>query len=196
MRGINSLRLLALLTIIAFPALGFLFAYFINNQSIHVLLDLESNIIENVLAGTLIGLGGGLIARFIINLAFMRPVLRKYSSIFGDIKLSWFDIVFVSLCAGFGEEIFFRGAIQYQLGVWLTAIIFVAIHGYLNPYDWRVSTYGAIMTLIIAGLGYATIHIGLLSACIAHTIIDIILFARLSRHGNTHPINHTLNDGE
>lgn len=190
MKSITSLRLLALLTIIAFPAIGFAFAYYINDMSVYEVLQFDKAIIDNIIYGCLIGMMGGMIARLIINQSFMRPVLRKYSSIFGNVKLSWFDIVFVSICAGFGEEIFFRGAVQYQLGIWITAIIFVAIHGYLNPYDWRVSVYGAVMTVIIAGLGYATNHIGLLSACIAHTVIDILLFARLARPSDKSATNH------
>jgi membrane protease YdiL (CAAX protease family) len=97
--------------------------------------------------------------------------------------LGWNEILFVSFCAGFGEELLFRGSLQYLLGIWTTAIIFVALHGYINPRDWRISVYGLFMTLAIASLGYATEHIGIWSAVVAHTIIDIILFRFLVNKG-------------
>ena len=90
-------------------------------------------------------------------------------------------IVIVSICAGVGEEILFRGILQSYFGIWITAVGFVAIHGYLNPLDWRISIYGAYMTAAIIAIGYLNQLYGLTSAMIAHTIIDIILFVKLTR---------------
>ena len=78
-------------------------------------------------------------------------------------------------------EILFRGILQSYFGIWVTAVGFVAIHGYLNPFDWRISIYGAYMTAAIIAIGYLNQLYGLTSAMIAHTIIDIILFVKLTR---------------
>jgi membrane protease YdiL (CAAX protease family) len=84
-----------------------------------------------------------------------------------------------------GEEILFRGAIQPFLGVAVTSVLFVAVHGYLNPKDWRLSVYGVFMTIGIAWLGYLAETQGLLSAIIGHTIIDVYLLIYLQRSAKT-----------
>ena len=98
--------------------------------------------------------------------------------IFPDIS----TIFFVSFCAGFGEEVLFRGVLQPKLGIWLTAVIFVGIHGYLNPNNWRISIYGIYLTIVIALTGYLSRHFGLTTAIITHMIIDVILFYKLAKN--------------
>ena len=82
--------------------------------------------------------------------------------------------------AGFGEEILFRACIQQYWGIWITAIFFVAIHGYLNPKDWRLSIYGLFMTFIIVIIGYMYQFFGLWSAIFAHFAIDLYLLKKLT----------------
>ncbi|MBK7566807.1 MAG: CPBP family intramembrane metalloprotease [Bacteroidetes bacterium] len=43
-------------------------------------------------------------------------------------------MLFLSFCAGVGEELLFRGAIQPWLGIWLTALLFI-FYTDLNPKD-------------------------------------------------------------
>lgn len=132
-----------------------------------------------------IGAGFGLIAAFagwgLIRMPFMEPVEAKYRTIIGSIRIGWPDIIFLSICAGVGEEVLFRGGIQPHLGVWPTSILFVALHGYLNPMDWRISVYGVFMTIAIAIIGKLYINVGAFSAFAAHTMIDIVLLRALSK---------------
>jgi membrane protease YdiL (CAAX protease family) len=125
----------------------------------------------------------GLIAAFaglgLIRMPFMEPVEAKYRTLIGSIRITWPDIIFLSICAGVGEEILFRGGVQPHLGVWPTSILFVALHGYLNPMDWRVSVYGLFMTIAIAIVGKLYIHVGAISAFAAHTMIDVVLLRAL-----------------
>lgn len=90
-------------------------------------------------------------------------------------------IIFVSLCAGIGEEIFFRGIIQPYLGIVVTAIIFVAIHGYLNPKNLKITVYGVYMVFAIMLLGYLTDKFGLITAITAHTVIDVVLLIKTKK---------------
>ena len=132
-----------------------------------------------------IGTGYGLIAAFVglglIRMPFMEPVEAKYRTLIGSIRIGWPDIIFLSICAGVGEEILFRGGIQPHLGLWPTSILFVALHGYLNPMDWRISVYGVFMTIAIAIVGKLYIHVGAWSAFAAHTLIDVVLLKALSK---------------
>lgn len=94
----------------------------------------------------------------------------------------------VSVCAGVGEELFFRGAIQHWLGTLLTAVVFVALHGYLDPRDGRILRYGLYMTGAMAIIGWWAERHGLIAPIIAHTLIDVVLIARLLRHWRSQAI--------
>jgi len=87
----------------------------------------------------------------------------------------------ISICAGVGEELFFRGALQPWLGIPVTAVVFVAIHGYLDPRDKRLFLYGTLLTLCMMVLGWMAEVQGLVGPMVAHTLIDILLLERL--HG-------------
>lgn len=129
--------------------------------------------------GVVMGLVAGFSARFIIGRNFMLPVRLKYARMFGNLNLSLSEVIFIAVCAGFGEELLFRGVIQPLLGLIITSILFVAIHGYLNPRDWRVSVYGLFMSVVILLFGFTTDFFGIWSAIIAHTLVDIILLLDL-----------------
>jgi membrane protease YdiL (CAAX protease family) len=86
------------------------------------------------------------------------------------------DAIFLSFCAGFGEELLFRSGMQYYLGIIVTSLIFVAIHGYLNPKNWRYSLYGLLVLpfILLISLGFETF--GLWFAIAAHFSYDAVLF--------------------
>lgn len=109
----------------------------------------------------------------------MKPVLSKYQKMIISSDIDIQLIFFISFCAGVGEEILFRGVIQPLAGIWITSILFVAIHGYLNPMNWRISIYGVFLTVSIALVGFLSNYLGLTSAIVSHMIIDIILFYKL-----------------
>jgi membrane protease YdiL (CAAX protease family) len=175
----SKLYILGLVTLIIFPLVGLTIVGFVEenpNEWIQQRLDRERLEIHwQLLIGLFFGALSGFLGWRIIRLPFMKSVRQKYGSLLQQLKLNWVDIIFISFCAGVGEELLFRGAIQPYLGIWVTAIIFVAIHGYLNPMDWRISVYGIFMTAIIAALGYFAQDFGILTAITAHFAIDVVL---------------------
>jgi uncharacterized protein len=179
---------LALLTITLFPLLTFGVFYIFEDHPLDFFVSIfktKSSLYIELISGVIVGVVCGIVAwKFIIS-SFMRSVLTKYGNLIKSLQLNIPTIIFISFCAGIGEELFFRGAIQLYLGIWITAIIFIAIHGYLDPTNWKVSLYGILMTFIIALLGYMTELLGLTSAMLAHSIIDIILFYNLTYYKST-----------
>ncbi|MBL4653510.1 MAG: CPBP family intramembrane metalloprotease [Flavobacteriales bacterium] len=131
-----------------------------------------------------LGITYGLITAWLgwqlIKLQLMNEVKNFYSSIIRELNLNWIDVIFISFCAGVGEELLFRGGIQYWLGMYITSIIFVAIHGYLNPKDWKISLYGIYLTIVMIGISYAFEKLGLISAMAAHFAIDVYLLGVIS----------------
>lgn len=129
--------------------------------------------------GVAYGLITALLALWVISRDFFKKEMKFYHSVISQLDLNFASIIFLSLCAGIGEEIFFRAGMQPLLGLWLTSVIFVLLHGYLNPYNWRISIYGIAMVFFIAGIGYLFREVGLISAMAAHTVLDIVLFMKL-----------------
>ncbi len=166
----------ALFTLIGFPLIGWGLLYFFREAPLAVIFRSSAPLWQQILVGLLSGFLLGRLAQALVSLPFLKETQQKYGILVRRLNLNHLEIIFISICAGFGEELLFRGAIQPLVGVWITAIIFVAIHGYLSPTNWRISIYGIFMTLAIALLGLFTDWLGIYTACLAHAMIDYVLF--------------------
>ena len=171
----SQLYLLGLATLIGFPATGAGIVWFFEDEQSSFQFSLIAPLHLQLIYGILVGVLTGFIALGITYLPFMKPVREKYAHLIGQIDFQWPDIIFISFCAGVGEEYFFRGVLQYYWGIWPVAILFVALHGYLDPRNWRLSFYGVVLVGIIGAIGYLNDLVGLPASMIAHTVIDIIL---------------------
>jgi uncharacterized protein len=178
--GNRKIITLGLFTIIVFPLAAFIINYIFSSESFWDIFISKQGILYETLLGLSIGILAGILAWVIIKLQILQPVREKYQGVIGSLKMNIGTIILVSICAGVGEEILFRGVLQSYFGVWITAVCFVAIHGYLNPLDWRISLYGCYMALAIVVIGYLHQYYGLTSAMLAHTMIDIVLFVKLT----------------
>lgn len=184
MQGKKKIFFLATLTLIGFSAVGIIFLYFFDYYQLTKLFIAHKPNWLQIIIGFIYGTLAAIIGWKIIDSKLMLPVKEKYGNLIGSFGLNKIEIIYISFCAGFGEEILFRGAIQPYLGVIITAIIFVAIHGYLNPMNWRVSIYGVFMTGIIIGIGYMSNYYGIVSAIVAHMAIDVVLLYFMTRSDN------------
>jgi len=175
--------LMGLLTLVGFPLLALLGFYVFDDglQSFLNILKTRSSYPTEILSGLLFGSTAGLSAWTVVQSRFMKNVKNQYAPIVADLDLNIGIIVFLSFCAGVGEEYFFRGFVQPYWGIWITALFFVGIHGYLNPKNWRLTIYGVLMTVLIAFAGWMSSYFGLVSAMIYHCMIDVVLFYNLSK---------------
>lgn len=173
---------MGILTIIVFPILAILLYWLMEGEfkSFLTIFSGSINWMIQILIGSLIGLLFGYLAWKMVESNYMKPVYDKYGQLVKSFKLNITTILFLSFCAGVGEEIFFRGVLQDYLGVIISAIIFVLIHGYLNPFDKIIFTYGLLMTSFIVAVGYMDMYFGLISAIAAHMMIDVVLFYQLT----------------
>ncbi len=176
----KTILLLALGTLVVFGGLGIVFIPLARQVEVLGFLSGPEKIWVQILIGLVIGFVTAKAGWQITNLPMMEKNLKFFAGLIRPVKLTNVQIVFISLCAGVGEELLFRGAIQPLLGIWLTSILFVLIHGYLNPFNLPLTYYGIYMVLVIGVLGLMTEHVGILTAMIAHTIIDIVLLRELS----------------
>ena len=98
--------------------------------------------------------------------------MKNDSPLFDRIRL-W-QIVVISLIAGAGEELLFRGVLQPVVGLAASSLIFGAVHvggrGFVG--------YGVWAALIGMFLGWlATATGGLLSPIVAHAVYDALALA-------------------
>lgn len=181
----RKILLLATLTLIGFPLIGWVILWIFDGPAFPTIFQSDYHLVLQVAIGAITGFVAGWMAWIMIRSKYMDPVRDKYSDIIGAFKLRPAHIIYVSLCAGIGEEILFRGVIQQYLGIWITAIFFVAIHGYLDPRNPKLMVYGVFMTLIIALIGWQSEKFGLTTAMLAHTVIDIVLLHQMSKQTNS-----------
>jgi hypothetical protein len=170
---------MALGTILLFGGLGLLLIHFIQGRDLLALLLGPQSWVVQLSVGTLIGTAMGFFAWWLVKRPFMGTVLDLYAQRIGPLLARRSDRILISICAGVGEELFFRGAVQHWLGLVFTAVLFVAIHGYLDPRNWRISIYGTAMTVLMVGLGWMADHMGLVAPMAAHTMIDVVLLEGL-----------------
>ncbi len=181
---------LAGVTMVGMPLVAILIDFFSDNLILRERLIFGTGgigLLIQLLAGLAVGFVFAVLANKIASMEFMKKVSIKYTEMIGSLNLAKEEIVFISLSAGFGEEILFRAALQFiaiqYFGLWggiiVTSVCFVAFHGYLSFKDWRISIYGFYMTLVICVLGFMTEYLGIWSAVIAHVIIDIYLLMKM-----------------
>ncbi|NUM50267.1 MAG: CPBP family intramembrane metalloprotease [Flavobacteriales bacterium] len=177
----RTIILLGWFTLLVFSTIGCLFIYWWVNPSVEQHFMGCATAATQLMFGLSFGAGAGLLAVTIVRLPFLIETNNYYSELINSINLSKKEIVFLSFCAGIGEEILFRGALQPLFGLWPVAIVFVAIHGYLNPFDWKLSIYGIYMVFISAGFGYLFSNFGIWAATSAHFTFDVIMFSYLNK---------------
>lgn len=172
------------LTLLGFSALGFGIVWFFSDLEPQAMFDFGWDPTAQVALGFAYGAGSAGIGWLILRHPQLRQTRLYYSRLIQGMKLRFIDILFISVCAGVGEEILFRGALQYYFGAWPVVVVFVAIHGYLNPRDLKITAYGLYMTLVIGVMAMIYEEVGLWFAIAAHFAIDLVLLQRSLRDLN------------
>lgn len=169
-------------TLIGFPVVGYTIIGFVEDDpwAFKINWFTPYSLPIQIGIGLVFGTIAGLFAWWLINQRNMLEIKMKYGILINQFKLTIWEILFLSFCAGVGEEFLFRGVLQPYWGVWIAAIFFVAIHGYLDPRDKKMMTYGLTMTVIIGLLGYMKNYLGLVAPMMAHFAIDVVLLYKLT----------------
>lgn len=163
------------LTVTLFPAIAWLIDTITGSTYLQDSIRPDSPIVYQMLLGIVYGFFTGYLAVRMIRRPSMEPTLTRFTRGFQLSRFKKRDFIAIGLAAGIGEELLFRTTVQGHLGIWITAIVFVAIHGYLNPKNWPLTSYGIVMVVIVAGMGWLKDYFGLYSAITAHALIDVII---------------------
>ena len=119
-----------------------------------------------------------------MNARIFDSVSTRMDTLIASMQLKIWQGLFLSFCAGFGEELLFRAGVQPFLGVVITSVLFIALHGYLNPFNLRFSLYGIIALPFILILSYGYVYFGLYFAIAAHFSYDAVLFTFIIRQND------------
>lgn len=176
MRNIIKIRFLGLVTLLIFPIPGYFIASYFNEVPFTKFLQVNRIEIVPLVYGLQIGFVYAFIAYLSMKAPFFDQLPNKVDRIIDQLPLTYADGIFLSACAGIGEELLFRAGIQPLLGPWITSVVFVALHGYLNPWDWKFSMYGLIVLPFIVVISFGFIHFGLWFSIAAHFAYDAVLF--------------------
>ena len=174
-----KLYLLGLITLIVFPAAALIALYFIAGLSPLEVLQPDRAWHISTFYGLLFGGLFALMSGLIFSRPFFEQELGQQRKILLSFRLNVLDKLFLSFCAGFGEEVLFRAGIQYWCGIWITSVFFIAIHGYLNPRRWKLALYGLFLIPFIAALGYGFERYGIWFCITAHAVYDLVIFLSL-----------------
>jgi membrane protease YdiL (CAAX protease family) len=132
-----------------------------------------------LIQGSAAGLVMALVAWLYIRTEYMKEVRKRYATLVMSMNPGIVGVLFLSFCAGVGEELFFRGFMQPMIGIWPTSFLFVLIHGYLSPSNVRLTVYGIYMVIVFAFIGYGCREWGIFFAMAAHFMIDVVMFGGL-----------------
>ena len=171
---------MGIITLVVFPIPTFVVLYFLEDSSYIEVLQINNWRLSPILLGLLLGVLYSLVALFFMQSKVFEKLPTRIEQVVKDMNLTILDCIFLSICAGVGEELLFRSGVQLYLGPILTSIVFVAIHGYLNPMNWRMSLYGLIVLPFIIFISYGFIEYGLWFSVAAHFSYDLVLFLMIS----------------
>ena len=171
---LTSLWFLGISTLLLFPLRAWL-VIFLSGGDFFSLFQIQWRQLISVPAFISAGIIFGLFVIYLTDLPYFDKSLSKYRNLLSDLKITRFQAFFLSFAAGFGEEVFFRGAIQPWLGIWITAFLFVAIHGYFSFKNWPVNIFAFGLTLFIALIGWSAIQFSIWHAIAAHFSYDLVL---------------------
>lgn len=173
---------LGLVTLIGFPIPAFIALYYLEDWTIIEFLQLDRFDFKTIILGLNLGIVYGFIAVLLLSTGLLRDEKSRQAKLLQQLKLNSIDMLFLSLCAGIGEELLFRVGIQFYLGPLVTSIIFVALHGYYSLKNWRINLYGLLITPFILILAYSLEPMGLWFCIAAHFSYDMVMFKVYAGH--------------
>lgn len=182
----SVLLLMGLATLLLFPLPTIAFSYFIKDESLTAIFQLNKLTSIPVFYGLELGFIYAVVASIFLQASVFQQNPLPAERIFKTIRLRLMDAVFISFCAGFGEELLFRAGIQPYVGVLITSILFVAIHGYFSIKNPVISFYGLLVTPFILLIGCGFEYFGLWFSISAHMMYDLVILMQFVKRKPNH----------
>ena len=163
------------------PLYRFASGNYFHETSLTEFFDVQNIKLISIGYGLELGFAYAFIAYLFMKAPFFDQLPNRVDRMMDQLPLTYADGIFLSICAGIGEELLFRAGIQPLLGPWITSVVFVALHGYLNPWNWKFSMYGLIVLPFIVVISFGFVRFGLWFSIAAHFAYDAVLFVIMIR---------------
>jgi membrane protease YdiL (CAAX protease family) len=157
--------------------LGALIIYIGQDRTLLEVFTDGASIWIQITTGTAFGILFGVMGIQLMKDPTLKKALSEYEIIktLNELKLGKAQQISVSAVAGITEEFLFRAAIQPIIGIWLTSLIFVGVHGYIKITTVPKFLFTLFTFLLSMMLGYLYMAFGLYSAMLAHFVYDVIV---------------------
>jgi hypothetical protein len=175
----RQLYTLGWITLLGFPLPAFLVLFLTDGLSFTDFIQWREFDAGMIIIGLLTGIIYALFTLILLTFPVFKKIPLPFDKLFKRLNLNYIDAVFLSLCAGIGEELLFRAGIQHYLGIWPTAFLFVAVHGYFSFKTPLKSLYGLMVLPLSLILGYGYESFGLWFSIAVHFAYDLALFISL-----------------
>ncbi len=169
----KSLYALSLAMTVVFTFGGWLYITYLTDHTIFEALSRGFPLKEQLAVGAAIGvLVGVAFSVAVFMIPWFEALREKAREIVNAVRPRWYDLVVLSLAAGWGEEILFRGALQPVVGIWIASLLFAAAHGMLNFRSKGQIAYTVFLFLAGFGLGLVYEWAGLVASMTLHAVYD------------------------
>ena len=172
----KRLHYLSWLTLLGMSSIGILLINYLQKKEVEPVLLGGKPYYTQVLTGLSFGAISAALAAVLIRGKRFKSVRSFFEHLMRELNPSLISIIFYSFCAAVGEEVLFRAGIQPLIGIWPASVLFVLLHGYINPSNVSLSIYGIFLIVICSGFGYLFKYLGLTSGITAHFIYDVAMF--------------------
>jgi hypothetical protein len=162
--------------LLVFPIPAYIYLYFVEDYSLYQFIKWDEILRPETILGINLGIVYALLALLFMGAPVFDKLPNRIENMVRSMRLNIWDALFLSICAGVGEELLFRAGVQVLLGPWIASIFFVAIHGYLNPWNWRMSLYGLLVLPFIFLISFGYDIFGQWFSIGAHFSYDFVLF--------------------
>lgn len=173
----KNLLAMSVISAVVYLLLAIAIIYWFHKEGVAGVFDHGYSFARQIFIGAV---AGCLTAGVIIFIAAREPVSQVLDDFYlyrmiSQTRFTNFDRIQLSLFAGVGEELLFRGAIQPVLGIWVTSVIFIGIHGYFKFSSAVHLFFGLMMFGLSVVLGYLFEYAGLVAAMSAHAMYDFVM---------------------
>lgn len=176
----SSLGFMGFATLVLFPLIAWPILYFTETPYFSI-FQLEFENIYSIPTFLALGILFGLFMIWLSEHPYFSNDIEDYKKSFSGYKITIWWAIYLSICAGVGEEIFFRGALQPIFGIWLTSVFFVAIHTYFSFKNWKKNILAIFLTMFIVLLGWSAKNESLWHAIAGHFSYDLVLLLYLRK---------------
>jgi membrane protease YdiL (CAAX protease family) len=170
----------ALLQLVALLAIAFIINALFGPKPLWTVVSDGRSLVWQLSAGIVLAIAFSVPALVaILKFDFFRGFKTLLLALTQRVDLSGWSPLWFGLCAGIGEELLFRGALQPLLGIWWTGLIFALAHygtgGFksMNSMKWG---YAAFLFLTSLMLGLVLTQIGLIATMVLHSVADAVIF--------------------